>query len=172
MVFSSISPTWRAAVGSITLFLVALSAGMAFCHLMESPARLDYDPALWVRVTVQEGTYDTFGPPLGASIEGLAWVMAVVHAILSWGTRRFTPVGAAAGLMVLAQAIWWVWVNPANAAMSEWTPNSIGEAFEAIRFQWEYAHSARAVLQITALSLLVVSAVHGNRAMHERERAG
>jgi hypothetical protein len=63
---------WRFA----TLMLTALSAGMALCHLMEMPARRNYAPALWSRVTNIEGTYRLFGPPVGASIEGGALTAA------------------------------------------------------------------------------------------------
>jgi hypothetical protein len=84
---------WRFA----TLMPTALSAGVALCHLMEMPARRNYAPALWSRVTNIEGTYWLFGPPVGASIEGGALSTAVVLSIFVRKRRRaftLTLVGA------------------------------------------------------------------------------
>jgi hypothetical protein len=82
----------------ITLMLTALNVGMALCHLIEMPARLNYTPALWSRVTNIEGTYRLFGLPVGASIEGGALSTAVVLSIFVRKRRpafTLTLVGAA-----------------------------------------------------------------------------
>lgn len=145
----------------ITLMLVSLSTGMAFCHLLEMPARLDYDWALWIRVTVLEGTYANFGPPVGATLEGGAWIMAVVFAYLMRKKPtafRFASLGAAC--IVAAQVAWWVFVFPVNNQMVDWTTDVIPDDFAALRNQWEYAHAARAVLQITGLGSLLLSLLH------------
>ena len=48
--------------------LTALSVGMAFCHLMEIPARLNYAPALWSRVTNIESDYVRLLDPVARAL--------------------------------------------------------------------------------------------------------
>ncbi len=144
----------------ITLMLTALSVGMALGHLMEMPARRDYAPALWSRVTNIEGTYRLFGPPVGAAIEGGALIAAVVLSIF---VRKRRPAFAltlfGAACMAAAQVAWWLFVFPVNSRMVNWTPESLPADFTKLRDQWEYTHAARAILQIVGLGALVLSAL-------------
>ncbi|QYJ17248.1 hypothetical protein Rxycam_03090 [Rubrobacter xylanophilus DSM 9941] len=142
----------------VTLMLSALSAGMAFCHLMEMPARLRYAPALWSRITNAEGTYRLFGPPVGASIEGGALISALALSFFA-RKRRFAlaPTLVGACCLAVAQLAWWLFVFPANSRMADWTPESLPEDFTEVRDRWEYTHAARAVLQIVGLGSLVLS---------------
>lgn len=47
--------TWR----SITLIFAALSMGMAFCHTLELPAKMQYDATFWT--TINQSLYWQFG---------------------------------------------------------------------------------------------------------------
>lgn len=144
----------------ITIMLAALSAGMAFCHLLEMPARLSYSPELWTRVTVIEGTYRLFGPPVGALIEVGALAAAAVSALL-WRGRgwRFYFALTGALLLAAAQIVWWMTVFPVNQAMVGWSPENIPENFDALRRQWETSHAARAALIVTGLSFIAGGAI-------------
>lgn len=44
--------SWRA----VSLVLTALTLGMGFAHVMEMPARMSWDQALWVGATVDGGS--------------------------------------------------------------------------------------------------------------------
>ena len=123
--------------------LTALSLGMAFGHLMEMPARRNYTPALWSRVTNIEGTYRLFGPPVGASIEGGALITAVVLSIF---VRK-------------------------RSRMVNWTPESLPANFTELRDQWEHTHAARAILQIVGLGSLVLSVLAKTPPEPARHRA-
>jgi cytochrome bd-type quinol oxidase subunit 2 len=142
-----------------TLMLVALSMGMALCHLLEMPVRLGYEPELWSRVTNVEVIYRLFGSPLGAALEGGAWVTAVAWAVLARKRSRavFRLALAGAACMVLAQVAWWTFVFPVNQEMAGWAPGALPADFAELRSQWEYTHAARAVLQIASLGLIVAS---------------
>lgn len=141
----------------ITIMFVSLSMGMAFCHLLEMPVRLGYEPALWSRVTNVENTYRFFGPPIGALIESGAWLTAVVLTVVLRKRRAFWPTLIGAAFMVAAHITWWAFVFPVNNQMIDWTPERLPADFPAWRDQWEYAHAGRAVLQIIALGALVIS---------------
>jgi hypothetical protein len=141
------------------IMLVSLSMGMAFCHLLEMPVRLQYELALWAEVTTVQNTYQYFGPPFGASIEGAAWVSTVLLSLLYWrrGLAGRVCVLIAAISMVAVQVVWWTFVLPVNREMADWTNGAIPDGFSALRTQWEYAHASRAVAQILALALIVYS---------------
>lgn len=143
--------TWRL----ITIMFTALSMGMALCHLLEMPAKMTYDGALWLRLL--QTLYGAFGT-IGAFIEVGAVITAVVLAILVRRRRPafgWTLLGALC--LVAAHLAWWVWVAPVNATMAPLTPETLPADWMRLRDQWEYTHAARAVLQIIALGALVLS---------------
>lgn len=140
----------------ITLMLTSLSMGMAFGgHLLQMPPRMNYDAMLW-HETLE--VYELFGPPVGAIIEGGAWISAVILALLLHRRElasRWTVIGAA--FFVLTQVIWWLFVFPVNNQTITWTSESIPVDWMDWRTQWEYAHAARAILQICGFGALVYS---------------
>ena len=143
--------SWR----TITIMLAALSMGMAFCHLLEMPAKMTYDGALWL--TLLQTLYGAFGT-IGAFIEVGAVVTVVALAFLVHRRRpafAWTLLGAFC--LVAAHAAWWVWVAPVNAILAPLTPDTLPADWMALRDQWEYTHAARAVLQMIALGALVFS---------------
>jgi hypothetical protein len=134
----------------------ALSMGMAFGgHLLQLPARMSYDAPLW-RST--QSMYRLFGPPIGAIVEGGAWLTSVVLAVFVRKRRpafRWTVGGAAC--FVLAQVLWWLFVFPVNNHMKNWTPDTMPADWMRWRAQWEFTHAVRAILQITGLGALLYS---------------
>jgi hypothetical protein len=143
--------TWRL----ITIMFTALSMGMALCHLLEMPAKMTYEGALWL--TLLHTLYGAFGT-IGAFIEVGAVVTAVLLAFLVRQRRSafgWTLLGALC--LVAAHVAWWVWVAPVNATMAPLTPETLPADWMGLRDQWEYTHAARAVLQIIALGALVFS---------------
>jgi hypothetical protein len=143
--------TWR----FITIVFASLSMGLAFCHLMEMPAKLRYDGGLWL--TLLQTLYGTFGT-IGAVLEVGAVLAAVVLVFLV--VRRRPSFGwtlAAAACLAVAHAAWWIWVAPVNAALVPLTPDTLPANWTELRNQWEFTHAARAILQILGVSALVLS---------------
>lgn len=140
----------------LTIMLVALSMGTALCHLLEMPAKLAFDGALWL--TLLQTLYPPAFGTAGAFFEAGAVVTSLVLAFL---VRRRRP---AFGLTLFgafcvgaAHAAFWVWVAPVNAIMASLTPETLPLDWMRLRDQWEYTHAARAVLQVIALGALVHS---------------
>jgi len=139
----------------ITIMLAALTMGMALCHLLEMPAKMNYGGALWL--TLLQTLYGVFGPT-SAFVETGAVTTAVVlaffvrrrHTVFNW-----TLLGALC--LIAANVAWWIWVFPVNSAMSALTPETLPADWTRLRDQWEYTHAARAVLQIIALGAIVFS---------------
>jgi hypothetical protein len=156
--------TWR----FITILFTALSMAMAFCHLLEMPTRMSFDGRLWITT---QALYRLFGPPLGAIIEGGAVITTVILAFLVRQRRPafwWTLTGAAC--IIMAHVIWWIFINPVNAEISTWTPDTVPADWMRYRSQWEYTHAARAVLQIIGLSALVLSVLLEIPRDHSRDR--
>lgn len=144
--------TWR----FLTLILAALDMGMAYCHTLELPAKMDYDAALWT--TINQSLYREFGSFFGIFSE----VGAVVAAILlSFFLRKRKPafywslVGTV--FFALALVVWFAFVAPMNAEFSQWTLDSIPVDWMGVRNQWEYSHATRFVLQLIGFSVLLIS---------------
>lgn len=154
----------------LTLMLTALSMGAAFAHLLEMPAKLNYDGALWLHLL--QTLYPAFGRIAGvceivAVVGSLALVIAVRKRPLAF---RWTLFGALC--LVATHAIFWVWVAPVNAMMAPLTPETLPADWARLRDQWEFAHAARAVLQIIALAALISSMLAELPASHARHSAG
>src|SRR5262245_4668168 len=144
--------TWR----FLTLTLVSLSMGMAFCHALELPPKMKFDASLYL--TLQRTLYLLFGAPLGAAIEVGAVLSSIGLIFLARGHRTsiaFTVAGAAC--ILIAHVIWWIWVNPANGALAHMAPYAPAPDWMEWRNQWEYTHLARFVLQFLGFALLLVS---------------
>jgi hypothetical protein len=136
--------------------LTALSMGVALCHLMEMPAKLTYDGALWLMLL------QTLYPPAFGPIGGYLEIGAVVTAgILAFLVRRHRPAFGwtllGAVCLAIAHAVFWVWVAPVNATLTPLTPETLPPDWKALRDQWEYSHATRAILQIVALGAIVLS---------------
>jgi hypothetical protein len=142
----------------IAIILSALVMGMALCHALELPAKMQYSASQYI--TIQNSLYVAFGPPnIGAYIEVFAPVTAIGLAILVRKRRlAFQLTLLAVALMLLAfPALFSVFIEPANVAFRSATPTSIPANWEQLRNQWEYAHLARFFCHLAGLSALVLS---------------
>ena len=71
----------------VTLLLVALLAGLAFAHVLEYPAKMQYDAAFYI--TLQKSLYVQWGPPhLGGMLEPLAIAATGMLAVFVRKNRR------------------------------------------------------------------------------------
>jgi hypothetical protein len=139
----------------ITLMLTALTMGMAFCHLLQMPAKLSYSGPQWL--LLQQTLYGNFRA-LGALIDvaavacALALTVAVRarHPALGW-----TLFGAIC--LAGAHAAWWAGVVPLNAEIAQLAPHVLPPQWAELRLQWEYTHATRFALQAAALAGLVLS---------------
>jgi len=74
--------TWR----FITLILAALTMGTAYAHILELPAKMNYDATLWT--TINQSLYWGFGH-VGGLIEGITVFLAAP--ILTFLVRKRRP---------------------------------------------------------------------------------
>lgn len=141
----------------ITTMLTALSAAMAFAHLLELPPKMRYEARLYV--TVQKSLYQLSGT-IGAVFE----VGAVLSSpLLAYRVRQrqpdFTLSVVAALCMIVSHALYWLLVEPVNATMRGWSADAVPTDWTRLRKQWELTHAARAILMLFGLGALVASNV-------------
>lgn len=139
----------------ITIMLTALSLSAAFAHLLEMPAKLTYDGALWLNLL--QTLYPTFGRVSGVCEIGAVVAALVLVAAIRDRRKAFRWTLLAAACLVVTHAIFWIWVAPVNAALVPLSPETLPTDWTHLRDQWEFGHAARAILQIVALAALVIS---------------
>jgi len=139
----------------LTIMFTALSLAPALGHLLEMPAKMTYDGALWLKL--QQSLYGAFGT-FGGAFEMGAVITTIVLVILVRDRRpAFSWTLAAAICMVAANAAYWVVLAPINATIAGTVPGTLPTDWMGLRDQWEYTHAARAVLQMIALGALAFS---------------
>ncbi|MBW4534359.1 MAG: DUF1772 domain-containing protein [Pleurocapsa minor HA4230-MV1] len=144
--------TWR----FITIILAALSMGMAFCHTLELPAKMNYPASLYL--TIQQSLYRQFGSFPGIFSEVGAIVCAIALTFLVRQRRlAFKWTLAGATFLALALVVWFSFVAPMNAEFAQWTVDSIPADWTQGRNQWGYSHATRFVLQLIGFSALLFS---------------
>jgi hypothetical protein len=144
----------------VTLVLVALVLGTSFAHVLEWPAKLQYDGSLYTRL--QTTLYMRWGPP---SLTGFVEPAAVLAVLVLAALRRherpaFTLIAAAAGVLLLAFPVIFYWrVEPANAAFrAAGLAGTVPKDWVTWRTRWETGHALRFVLHLAAFVLLASAA--------------
>lgn len=142
----------------ITLILIALSLGMAFCHALELPAKIQYDGSLYVRI--QNSLYVAFGPPnIGAFIEIGTLLAAIVLTLIVRKRRpafQLTLAGTIC-LLIAFPVIFFLFTSLANAFFRQATPESVPANWMQLRRLWEYSHAARFIFQLVGFSMILLS---------------
>ena len=125
-----------------------------------APAKMRYDAALYI--TLQKTLYVAWGPPnVGGILEPAAILATISLAfILRKRKRAFSyTLGAGIALLLAFPVVFFWLVVPANEVFLAAPPGSIPANWMEMRRSWENGHAIRFVLQLAALSLLVLSVV-------------
>jgi hypothetical protein len=134
----------------------AMSMSAAVAHFMELPAKMKYEPSLYVRL--HRTLYPNFGRTAGPA-EFLSVSSTSALALWSRGRRpaAFPLTATAAGCLVAAHGIFWTVVQPVNVEMMRWRLDAIPRHWAKLRDRWEYGHAVRAGLVTVALGILTCS---------------
>ena len=141
-----------------TILLAALLSGLAFAHVLEQPAKMQYDAALYI--TLQRSLYVQWGPPhLGGCLEPLTIATTGLLAFFIRSNKHdlWLSVGALSLLLLAFPVVFFWLVAPANAVfLAAMLPN-IPLDWSDLRSNWETGQAIRFALQFAALALLVLS---------------
>lgn len=142
----------------VALALVALLLGTSFAHVLEWPAKLAYDAALYVRL--QTSLYAEWGPPgIGGYLEPAAILGTLALALATRRRATFPFAAAAVAFLLLAFPVVFFWrVAPANEAFRAAAASGVIPAdWTAWRDRWETGHAARFGLHLAAFLLLAAA---------------
>ena len=145
-------------LSSATTLLIALLAGLAFAHVLERPAKMQFESALYI--TIQKSLYVHWGPPqIGGFLEPAAIVATGLLAFFLRKDRRGLSfaLGALFALLLAFPVVFFWKVAPANAAFLAATLPTVPPNWEDLRANWELGHAIRFVLQFAALALLTLN---------------
>lgn len=139
------------------LLSTAIALGGALAHLFELPnkLRLPQDRYFIVQV-IYRGWWQ------------LAYVLAIqllsisALVLLARDVKRVLwPSLVSLFSLIGAQAVFWIYTQPANVATSNWTIQPTN--WEMLRRQWEYSHAAGALFQLVAMSALIIAVLTRTR---------
>ena len=139
------------------LMATALALGPALAHLLELPNKIAFPRDAYFTVQQIYAGWSLLGVVLLVQLVSILAVIAFAGSDLR--LRRCAIVALLC--LVGAQALFWIFTYPANAATANWKVQP--DNWEALRLQWEYSHAGGAVLQVVAMASLVVGALGDNR---------
>ena len=139
----------------IILLLTALGLVMGGAHVLELPARMQYEPQLYLRVT--STLYRFFGL-VGGPLQVLALLFSIglVWFIRARAAFRSTLVGTLS--LALSLLLWFMLVQPVNAAWLEalrTRPSEAVQAYAQLRDRWEAGHVAAFTAWLSGFTLLL-----------------
>lgn len=141
------------AVRITALLFAALALVPAGAHLFSMASKLRLDGASYLAAQRAYDGWSLFAVVvIGALLSSLALTVMLYRS-----GQDYALAGFAFLCLVGTQAIFWTWTFPSNAATQNWTALPTG--WEALRMQWELSHAASAVLNLTALVLLILASV-------------
>lgn len=135
---------------TFTILLVTLLTGLAFAHVLELPAKMQYEAAMYI--ALQKSLYVQWGPPnVGGVLEPAAIIATALMAFFGRNTKRslWLSLGAQTALQIAFPVVFFVLVAPVNAVFMATTLLSIS-------VNWELGHAIRYGLQFSALSVLLL----------------
>jgi hypothetical protein len=144
---------WRFA----TLLLVAIGFSTALAHLLELPAKMEYEPTLYV--LLHRTLYWNYGR-IGGPAEVFGLLLAIGLVLRLWRVHLpFVLAAIGAALLATAFVVFLAFVHPANGAMLAWSLESLPSDWTHWRDRWEYGHAARALLMLGGFAALLASAL-------------
>jgi hypothetical protein len=137
----------------IALLSTACALGAALAHAFALPNKISLAQDQYFIAQTSYRGWDRLAYLL--AIE-LVSILAVI--VMSWHEPRVLwPAMLALFGLLAAQAVFWAFTYPANAATDNWT--TVPENWDLLRRQWEYSHAAGAAFQVLAMSALIVAAL-------------
>ena len=135
------------------LMTTTVALGPALAHLLEMPNKLALPRNAYFVVQQIYAGWSLLGGVLFVQLVSIATVIA------SAGSDRSLRICAVVALLCLvgAQALFWIFTYPANAATANWKVQP--DNWETLRQHWEYSHAGGAVLQLVAMASLIVGAI-------------
>ena len=126
----------------------AVALGPALAHLFELPNKINLPKDDYFTVQRIYAGWSLLGGLLALQFVAIGSVVLTARN----DRRLWTLALVALVCLVGAQALFWTFTYPANAATANWTVQP--EDWQTLRLRWEYSHAAGALLQLAAMACL------------------
>jgi hypothetical protein len=134
----------------LSLVFALMPAG---AHLFSLANKMQLAPDQYMAAQRAYDGWALFGIVIVAAI-----ILAFWHAYAVRSDSRAKQLSLVAGfLILLTQAIFWIWTYPMNVATANWTV--MPADFEHVRAQWEYSHAANAAITLAAFVAMLLSVI-------------
>ena len=142
----------------VVIMLAALSLAVGISDLLQLPARMAWDQALWIGATALGGFYALSGP-LGVLLQVFTIIALIVLAVL---LRRHALSGlpftiAAAVMFAVGLLAWWILVYPVNVELAKWVNGPVPDDWADWRALWEWGQAANGLAQFAGFAALIAS---------------
>jgi hypothetical protein len=161
----------RTVVRWIALVSTCIPLAAATAHVVELPNKFTLDGPLWLGV--QQHLYRGWGPLFGP-FEVVAVLSAWLLVILLREQRPVFPLASIAALCLTGMiAAFFAFNAPVNAAVAQWSAETMPADWPAYRLRWELGHAIAFVLGLAALIALIRAGVVAEAAASsQRQTAG
>lgn len=137
----------------VAMISTALALGAALAHAFALPNKIHLPRDEYFIAQKAYQGWSLLGYLLAVEFVSLVALMFLFR----WQPHVMWGVAVALACLVAAQAIFWIFTYPANVATQDWTV--MPDNWDALRWRWEYSHLAGAILQVAAMSVLIVAAL-------------
>jgi hypothetical protein len=142
----------------VVVVLMALALVPVGAHLLARPNKIDLPQEEYFTT---QAVYLGWAVPTGVVlISAIVASLALTIAVRGRGAAFWL---ALAGFVLIAAAlaVFFIWTEPTNNATNNWT--TVPENWRELRTQWEYSHTANAVLTFIALCAVTASVLIDRR---------
>ena len=151
-------------LAGINLVLAFLATLPLAAHVLELPAKLSLDGAMWLEV--QQRLYRGWGPIFGpvemAALATTAWL----YFISPVPRRAYLVAGVCFALMLVC---FFVFNDPVNKAVIGWTVSTLPADWTDYRARWETGHALAAALSMIAFFVLAAARVRASSGSNPAE---
>jgi len=141
------------ALRTANLIIAFIATTAPIAHVLEMPSKLTLNGPLWLEIQLH--LYRRWGELFGP-VEIAALLSALALLSASWrdrAARRTYSIAAQCYAAMLA--VFFVFNQPVNTVIAEWTPAALPADWSDYRLCWEIGHALTALLSVFAFVTLL-----------------
>jgi hypothetical protein len=142
----------------VVVILFALALVPVGAHLLARPNKIHLPQEQYFTA---QGVYYGWALPTGAVLIAAIVASLVLTIVMRGSGPGFWLALTGFVLITATLVIFFIWTQPANQATTNWTV--VVDNWRDLREQWEYSHSANAILTLLALCAVTSSALTERR---------
>lgn len=138
------------------LLMLGVELGVSYSHMMQWPGKLQLSLPTFIEVQTVLIKYKI---GLGIVEIGSFVLMVLLLLLVPSRTLKFCLVLCSLALLTAAFSVWGILIEPINAYIDSWTPDSYPFNWNEYRERWHLLHIIRLLLLTGSMSSLIASAL-------------